>query len=127
MEMDKYTDDREIRRAFDYFQNPADTVYTLLLAYPQLSSSTQQQVKAYLQTTMVPAQRMISPRSYILGGELVLPGKSLIFQPKFQADGGQPYTSPYNPSTQPICGWCGYWQNFPPFSFYAAWKYALQL
>jgi hypothetical protein len=25
----------------------------------------------------------------------------------------------------PICGWCGYWHNFPPFSFYAAWKYAV--
>ena len=44
-----YTDERTMGELFDYFQNPADTVYTLLLAYPHLAPASQQQVKAYLQ------------------------------------------------------------------------------
>jgi hypothetical protein len=33
----------------DYFNNPGDTLYTLSIAYPHLSSQLQEQVKIYLQ------------------------------------------------------------------------------
>ncbi len=53
----RQTDERALGEIFDYFQNPADTVYTLLLAYPHLSTATQQQVKTYLQDNYGPGAK----------------------------------------------------------------------
>jgi outer membrane protein assembly factor BamB len=119
-----YTDERTFGEIFDYFQNPADTVYTLLLAYPHLSSTTQQQVKSYLQKNYGPGTTYDFTRIVHVGWGTGAPRELLDIPQEVSSEWGEPYTSPYNPSTEPICGWCGYWQNYPPFSFYAAWKYA---
>jgi outer membrane protein assembly factor BamB len=119
-----YTDEREFGEIFDYFQNPADTVYTLLLAYPHLSSDTQQQVKTYLATYYGPGTEYDFTSIVHIGWGTGAAREIFDIPPEVSSRWGQPYKSPYNPSTQPICGWCGYWQNFPPFSFYAAWQYA---
>ncbi len=119
-----YTDEHTMGEIFDYFQNPADTVYTLLLAYPYLSSSTQQQVKTYLQSNYGPGKKYDFTKIVHIGWGSGAAREAYDIPPEVVDSWGDPYTSPYDPSTEPICGWCGYWQNFPPFSFYAAWKYA---
>jgi hypothetical protein len=119
-----YTDVREMGELFDYFQNPADTVYTLLLAYPYLSSTTQQQVKTYLQNNYGPGKKYDFTKIVHVGWGSGAAREWLEIPTEVQDMWGKQYESPYNPSTEPNCGWCGYWQHFPPFSFYAAWKYA---
>lgn len=119
-----YTDERTFGEIFDYFQNPADTVYTLLLAHPHLSSTTQQQVKTYLQTYYGPGKPYDFTRIVHIGWGTGAAREAFVIPADMSSWWGKPYTSPYNPSTEPICGWCGYWQHFPPFSFYGAWKYA---
>jgi outer membrane protein assembly factor BamB len=119
------TDEREFGEIFDYFQNPADTVYTLLLAYPHLSPNTQLQVKSYLQTNYGPGAKYDFTKIVHIGWGTGAARELLDIPPEYPSTfWWLPYTSPYNPSTQPICGICGYWQNFPPFSIYAAWKYS---
>jgi hypothetical protein len=119
-----YTDERTLGELFDYFQNPADTVYTLLLAYPHLPATTQQQVKAYLQNNYGPGAKYDFTRIVHVGWGTGAAREVFDIPPEISSYWGQPYSSPYQPSTEPICGWCGYWQHFPPFSFYAAWQYA---
>lgn len=119
-----HTDERTYGEIFDYFQNPADTVYTLLLAYPHLSSATQQQVKAYLQNYYGPGKTYDFTKIVHVGWGSGAAREHLTIPQEMIDQWGDPYTSPYDPSTAPICGWCGYWQYFPPFSFYAAWQYA---
>jgi outer membrane protein assembly factor BamB len=119
-----YTDEREFGELFDYFQSPADTVYTLLLAYPHLTPATQGQVKTYLQNNFGPGKTYDLTRIVHVGWGTGSSREVYDIPSEVVASWGTPYTSPYYPSTQPICGSCGYWQNFPPFSFYAAWKYA---
>src|SRR5581483_10460416 len=113
----------------DYFQNPADTVYTLLLAYPDLSSGLQSQVKAYLSSNYGLGAPYDFTKIVHIGWKnganrtwSEIPPEQ--FYPLNPQGFGAPYRPPLNPSTEPICGGCGYWQHFPPFSFYAAWKYA---
>jgi hypothetical protein len=107
----------------DYFQNPSDTVYTLLLAYPYLSSTTQQQVKTYLQNNYGPGTTYDITRIVHVGWSGA--GRELFeIPPEDFAVFGTQYESPLNPSDKPIRTGKSYWQNFPPFSFYAAWKYA---
>lgn len=118
-----YTDERTMGEIFDYFQNPADTVYTLLLAYPHLSPTTQQQVKTYLQNNYGPGKVFDFTQIAHIGWGTGAAREHLVIPSEVSGQWGDPYTSPYDPSTQPICGWCGYWE-FPPFSFYAAWRYA---
>ena len=118
------TDERTFGELFDYFQNPADTVYTLLLAYPHLSSTTQQQVKTYLQTYYGPEAQYDFTQIVHIGWGTGAAQEGYDIPVEVQDSWGQPYQSPFDPATQPKCGWCGYWQNFPPFSFYAAWQYA---
>ena len=119
----RFTDERELGELFDYFQNPAETVYTLLLAYPHLSASSQQQVKTYLQNNYGPGKKYDFTKIAHIGWGSGAPREHLVIPPEMSGQWGDPYTSPYDPSTTPICGWCGYW-DFPPFSFYAAWQYA---
>jgi outer membrane protein assembly factor BamB len=114
-----YTDEREFGEIFDYFQNPADTVYTLLLAYPHLSPNTQLQVKTYLQKYYGPGSKYDFTKIVHIGWGTGAAREIFDIPPEVSS-----HWSPYNPSTQPICGRCGYWQNFPPFSFYGAWRYA---
>lgn len=119
-----FTDQRTLGEIFDYFQNPADTVYTLLLAYPHLSPTLQQQVKTHLQDYYGPGKTYDFTTIVHTGWGTGASRELNVIPAEVQDRWGDPYTSPYNPATQPICGWCGYWQHFPPFSFYAAWKYA---
>jgi hypothetical protein len=119
-----HTDERTMGEIFDYFQNPAETVYTLLLAYPHLSPATQQQVKTYLQNNYGPGATYDFTEIVHIGWGTGAAREHLIIPPEMIDQWGDPYTSPYYPSTEPICGWCGYWQHYPPFSFYAAWQYA---
>ncbi len=119
-----FVDRRTLGEVSDYFQNPADTVYTLLLAYPHLSSATQQQVKTYLQDYYGPGKPFSFTSIVHVGWGTAAARELTIIPPESQGQWGKPYTSPFNPATQPICGWCGYWQYYPPFSFYAAWQYA---
>jgi outer membrane protein assembly factor BamB len=119
-----YTDEREFGELFDYFQNPADTVYILLQAYPLLSSTTQQQVKTYLQTNYGSGALYDFTNIVHVGWGNGAAREIFDIPPEVSSQWGETYTSPFDPSTEPICGWCGYWQHFPPFSFYAAWKYA---
>jgi outer membrane protein assembly factor BamB len=119
-----YTDDREFGEIFDYFQNPADTVYTLLLAYPYLSANTQSQVKTYLQNNYGPGSKYDFTKIAHIGFGSGAAREPFDTPSEFSALWGGSDRPPYNPSTQPICGACGYWKNFPPFSFYGAWKYA---
>jgi outer membrane protein assembly factor BamB len=119
-----YGDERGLGEIFDYFQNPSDTVYTLLLAYPYLSSTTQDQVKSYLQTYYGPGATYSFTSIVHIGFGTGSPREAFVTPSEVISWWGQPYHSPLVPSTEPICGWCGYWQHLPPFSFYSAWKYA---
>ncbi len=49
-----WVDEHEFGEIFDYFQNPSDTVVTLIQTLPYLSPSLQTQVKAYIQTNYGP-------------------------------------------------------------------------
>ena len=118
-------DDREFGEIFDYFQNPADTVYTMLLAYPYLSANTQGQVKTYLQDYYGPGKTYDIRNIVHIGWGTGSPRELLVIPKEVSDLWGKNYESPYNPSTQPNCGWCGYWEYYPPFSFYSAWKYAI--
>lgn len=120
----RYTTEAEFGEIFDYFQNPADTVYTLLLAYPHLSPATQSQVKTYLQSNYGPGKTYDITRIVHVGWGTGAAREAFQIPPENLAVFGTSGQSPNNPSTQPRCGSCGYWHNFPPFSFYAAWKYA---
>lgn len=118
------TDEREFGEIFDYFQNPADTVYTLLLAYPHLSPAIQLQVKTYLQTNYGPGAKYDFTQIVNVGWGTGAAREVFEIPPEYANWWWLPYTSPYNPTTEPNCGICGYWHHFPPFSFYGAWKYA---
>ena len=119
-----YTDVREFGEIFDYFQNPSDTVYTLLLAYPYLSSVTQQQAITYLQTYYGLGAEYDFTKIVHIGYGTGAARDVFDIPSEVINVWGQPYNSPSDPSTEPICGWCGYWVHYPPFSFYSAWKYA---
>ena len=115
----RYTDEREFGEIFDYFSNPADTVYTLILAYPYLSSATQTNVKTYLQNNYGPGKTYDLTKIVHSGWSTGASREWSTIPPEAFQKWGQS-----NPTTAPRCGFCGYWHAFPPFNFYAAWKYA---
>jgi hypothetical protein len=124
-----YIDDREFGEIFDYFQNPSDTVVTLIQALPYLSPSLQAQVKTYIQTYYGPGSEYDIARISHIGFGTGAPREAFVippdaYYPTNPVGIGAPHRSPLEPSETPICGWCGYWEWFPPFNFYAAWKYA---
>jgi hypothetical protein len=125
----RYSFDLEFGEIFDYFQNPSDTVVTLIQALPYLSPSLQTQVKTYIQTHYGPgAVYDITRIAHIGWGTgaarevFVTPPDA--YYPLNPKGIGAPYGSPLDPSETPMCGVCEYWERFPPFNFYAAWKYA---
>lgn len=119
-----FPDERTFGELFDYFQNPADTVYTLLLAYPFLSATSQQNVHAYLENNYGPGAKYDFTKIVHVGWGDGAARELLEIPPEIVQEWGQPGQSPLAPATEPTCGGCGYWQHFPPFSFYAAWQYA---
>jgi len=130
------TDDREFGEIFDYFQNPSDTVVTLIQALPYLSPGLHAEVKTYVQTYYGPGADYDITRIAHIGWGTGAPREAFVvppdaYYPTNPYGIGAPYKSPLDPSEEPICGGdpangyaCGYWFWFPPFNFYAAWKYA---
>lgn len=105
---------------FDYFQNPSETVVTLLQALPHLSTPLQQQVRDYLQNNYGPGApydiTSIAHVGWNTGAAReVFTIPQDIWSIKFASFGSR---------TTPVCNFCGYWTTFPPYSFYGAWKYA---
>ncbi len=119
-----YGPDQEFGEIFDYFQNPSDTVVTLIQALPYLSPSLQSQVKTYIQSNYGPGSQYDLTKIVHIGWGTGAARDFFTIPADDFAFFGQPYRPPLNPSTTPICGSCGYWHNFPPYNFYAAWKYA---
>ncbi|HMN31407.1 MAG TPA: hypothetical protein PKE45_24865, partial [Caldilineaceae bacterium] len=120
-----YTDEREFGEIIDYFSNPADTVYTLLLAYPLVSPAMQQEIKRYLQETYGPDAPYDFTRLVHVGWQNGASRQWSDIPARVFQIWAEPYNSPLNPSTHAICPQvCSYWKVFSPFNFYAAWKYA---
>lgn len=96
----------------DYFENPGDTLYTLSIAYPHLSSQLQGQVRSYLQRVF---QDYFDPEMYATTG---------------WADGAARESMPLPPEVQNAlsshqeAGRAGNFSwNYPQHNFYALWKY----
>lgn len=97
----------------DYFSNPGDTIYTLAIAYPHLSATTQAQLRTYLQQEF---QSYFDPVMYAYTG---------------WADGAAREAMPLPPEIQDALpsfpkreadqrfSW-----RYPQHNFYAMWKYA---
>ncbi len=118
-----YDDNREFGEISDYFQNPSDTVVTLLQTLPYLSPALQSQVKSYLQVNYGPgAPYDISQVVHI--GWNTGAAREWSNIPPDAWSGTRTEYSTFDARTTPVCGSCGYWQYFDPFNFYAAWKYA---
>lgn len=113
------TDDREYGELFDYWQNPAETVVTLLQALPYLSTNTQTQVKNYITSNYGPGAPYDFTNIAHVGWATGAARDPFIIPPDVQSK----YSS-FTKRTRSQCASCGYWQYFPPYSFYAAWKYA---
>jgi outer membrane protein assembly factor BamB len=97
----------------DYFHSPADTIYTLMLAYPYLDSATQNELAGYIKAEM----RQFPPYQYEHIGWRDGSGREpFILPPEVNASmaGSGPETAVYN-----FPGW-----ELSPFTFYALWKYA---
>lgn len=103
--------DTSFGQIFDYFQNPADTVYTLLLAYPHLSAGTQQSVKTYLQTYYAPGKTYDFTKYTHVGWDKGASRENSTIP----EDIWSVWNPPYSPATN---------SDYPPFYFYAAWQYA---
>ena len=97
----------------DYFDNPGDTLYVLSLAYPHVSPQLQQQITSYLNQEF---QTYFDPNMYAtIGWDSGAPRENAALPPEIQAD-----LSNHTPRVQSIrFSW-----PYPPFNFYAMWKYA---
>jgi hypothetical protein len=114
-----WPDDEDIGEVLDYFQNPSDTVFTLLQALPFLSPALQTEVRTYLQTYYGPGTPYDFTKIVHVGWESGAARESLAIPPE-EWD----ILGPAEPSIYPSVPGSTYWSDFPPFSFYAAWKYA---
>ena len=114
-----FPDDQDLGEIFDYFQNPSDTVVTLIQVLPYLSPALQNQVKAYLQTNYGPGTTYDFTRIVHIGWKDGAAREILEIPPEVEN-----IWHPLDPSTSPLVGGSTYWKSFPPYSFYAAWKYA---
>ena len=114
-----WPDDQDIGEVLDYFQNPSDTVFTLLQALPYLPPNLQTEVRTYLQTYYGPGTPYDFTQIVHVGWESGAARESLEIPPE-EWD----ILRPAEPSIYPLVQGSTYWRDFPPFSFYAAWKYA---
>ena len=100
-------------RLDDYFHEPADTLYTLILALPHLPAGMQDQVKAYLKSEF----DSYPPYKYSHIGWREGASRDVFdLPPEVDAD-----RMSFGPERQVnnFEGW-----TFSPFSFYGLWKYA---
>jgi len=98
-----------------YFENPGDTLYTLAIAIPYLSPQLQDQARDYLRSEF---QTYFDPIMYArIGWEDGAPRESMPIPPEAQQDmiSMEKMQNDGNRTT-----WA-----YPPFNFYAMWKYAL--
>jgi hypothetical protein len=110
--LDMIMDGRAGEAMQDYYHNPAETIYTLAIAYPHLPSNVQSSLSSYMQQEYF---------QYPLGSITHVGWGS----------GAERMSSPWppdfnvSPSTPGIAGTTGNWifWKFNPFNFYAAWKY----
>jgi hypothetical protein len=105
---------------FDYFQNPSETVVTLIQALSYLSPALQDQVRTYLQTNYGPGALYDITRIVHIGWDTGAARETFDTHQNVWNN----YFSTFGARTTPICTNCGYWTTFPPYSFYAAFKYA---
>jgi hypothetical protein len=97
----------------DYYENPGDTLYTLSFAYPHLSAALQNQTRSYLQREF---SDYFDPIMYTNTG---------------WAEGAAREAMPLPPEVQNHLSSFqkrqtvdGFTWRYPPFNFYAMWKYA---
>lgn len=109
---------------YDYFQNPSETIVTLISVLPHLPLDMAQNVRNYLEQYYGPGGIHDFTRIVHLGWDSGASRDSYPIPLEVWNRFGGTNRPPLNPSTRPICTNCGYWTNFPPYSFYAAWKYA---
>jgi len=98
----------------DYFKNPGDTLYTLSIAYPHLSTDLQIPVKDYLQQHF---SQFFDPVMHVSTG---------------WAEGAAREAMPLPPEVEAVLPnfpkrefLGGFSWTYPPHNFYAMWKYAL--
>ncbi len=102
----------------NYFENPGETLYTLAMAYPYLSSSTQTQLVNYLKQEFA---SYFNPTMYTSRGWTGTAREALDMPPEVVAD---MQTKPKLTSGQYIGNRSTYLNTYPQFNFYALWKYA---
>jgi len=98
----------------DYFNNPGDTLYTLALAYPYLSSELQSRTAAYLRSEF---QTYFDPNMYsTIGWNEGAPRESMPLPPETEAS-----IASLGPEVAvgPRFSW-----PYPQQNFYGLWKYA---
>lgn len=100
------------RELADYFENPGDTLYTLSIAYPHLSSDLQSRVRTYLQNEWL---AYFYPTMYAdIGWAEGAARESMPLPPEVQAKLGN------YPKSQFSGGFSWF---YPQHNFYAMWKY----
>lgn len=96
----------------DYFDNPGDTLYTLSIAYPHLSSGVQQQLRTYLQREY---QDYFSPVMYARIGWAEGTAREAMPLPSDLQS-----SLSTKPKAENSTGFSWY---YPQHNFYAMWKY----
>jgi len=103
-----------LRHHDDYFRNPGETLYTLSLAHPYLSSTLKGQLNAYLEDYY---QTYFGSTLYArTGWSAGTSRNAMIFPPQVEAE-----FADYPKSKNPGNGWS--W-NYPQNNIYSLWKYA---
>ncbi|WP_420631708.1 PQQ-binding-like beta-propeller repeat protein [Candidatus Leptofilum sp.] len=104
----------------DYWSNPADTLYTLLMALPHLSSGLQQTVRAYLQDEYT----NYPPYQYNhMGWNSGAPREAYNMPPEIAGSLTGPENKNFTLENNGGWGGEGIWGR-NPFAWYALWKYA---
>jgi outer membrane protein assembly factor BamB len=100
-------------RLIDYWHDPSEMLYTLILALPHLSGDQQERVRAYLQSEYT----AYPPYQYThVGWRDGAPREPYDLPPEVEADCANRPAS--------VTGWGYQGWTWPPQMFYALWKYA---
>lgn len=104
-----------VRGIEEYFDNPGETLLTLSLAYPHLSSALQAEVRVYLQNEFA---TYFATEMYARRGWSGAPRESMVMPPEIAtviANGDYPSS---------IGAGSGFLWQYPQHNFYAMWQYA---
>lgn len=97
----------------DYFDNPGETLYVLSIAYPLLSANLQNRLRPYLQQHF---SAFFDPNMYAtIGWNTGAAREDMVLPPEVQND---------LKNHPPRARARGFSWEYPPFNFYAMWKYA---